>query len=192
MPSQVRTRDLVLARSAELFADRGFGGTTVSDIGAAIGISGPALYKHFDSKYAVLHRLLVDISEQLALGGRAVVDSAPDASAALNGLVAFHVDFALAEPDVIRVQDRDLGTLREADRRQVRALQRQYAELWVDVLRQIDPSIPEKVARMRVQVTFGLMNSTPYVTVPRTLRRDLIATAMRALGATTRQDGESS
>jgi AcrR family transcriptional regulator len=185
MPSRVRTRDLVLARSAELFAERGFGGTTVGDIGAASGISGPALYKHFESKYAVLHRLLVDISEQLAAGGQTVVDAAPDAAAALRGLVEFHVDFALAEPDVIRVQDRDLATLREPDRREVRALQRRYAELWVEVVRQLDPTIPEKVARMRVHVTFGLMNSTPYVTVPRALRSDLIATALRALDATT-------
>jgi AcrR family transcriptional regulator len=188
MASPVRTRDLVLSRSAELFAERGFGGTTVADIGAAIGISGPALYKHFDSKYAVLHRLLVDISEQLAAGGQAVVDGTADAPTALRRLVEFHVDFALAEPDVIRVQDRDLGTLREGDRRQVRALQRRYAELWVEVVRQIDASIPEKVARMRVHVTFGLMNSTPYVTVPRTLRSDLIATALRALSATTQRD----
>lgn len=185
MPSRVRTRDVVLARAAALFAERGFGGTTVADIGAASGISGPALYKHFDSKYAVLRLLLVDISEQLAQGGQAVVDAAPDARSALGALVEFHVDFALAEPDVIRVQDRDLGTLREADRRVVRRLQRRYAELWVEVVRYIDPSVPEKVARMRVHVTFGLMNSTPYVSMPRTLRRDLIETALRALAVAT-------
>jgi AcrR family transcriptional regulator len=184
VPNRVRTRDVVLARAARLFAERGYGGTTVTDIGTASGISGPALYKHFPSKYAVLQRLLVDISEQLAAGGRAVVDSAPDPPAAVAALVAFHVDFALAESDVIRVQDRDLGTLHEKDRRQVRRLQRRYAELWVDAVRQVDPALPDKVARMRVQSTFGLMNSTPYVAARSSLRGELIATALRALDAT--------
>ena len=46
-------------------------------------------------------------------------------------LVAFHTDFALEEPDLIRVQDRDLSSLSELDARRVRRLQRDYVELWV-------------------------------------------------------------
>ncbi|MBS9746049.1 helix-turn-helix transcriptional regulator, partial [Pseudomonas aeruginosa] len=43
-------RDQILATAAELFAARGFHGVSVADLGAACGISGPALYKHFPSK----------------------------------------------------------------------------------------------------------------------------------------------
>lgn len=181
MARAARTRDVVLARAAHLFAERGYGGTTVADIGAASGISGPALYKHFTSKYAVLQRLLVDISEQLVDGGQAVIDSAPDAQAALVSLVEFHVAFALAERDVIRVQDRDLGTLKDEDSRLVRKLQRRYAELWVAVLREAQPNVSERVARLRVHATFGLMNSTPYVPGRSGMRNDLAAMALRAL-----------
>jgi AcrR family transcriptional regulator len=164
-----------------LFAERGFAGTTVADIGAACGISGPALYKHFASKYALLQRLLVDISAQLADGGQAVVDAAADPSAALRALVEFHTDFALAEPTTIRVQDRDLTTLRDADRRQVRRLQRQYAELWVEALCRARPSLARDTARLRVHATFGLLNSTPYVTRGRALRGEFVAMALRSL-----------
>jgi AcrR family transcriptional regulator len=176
-----RTRDVVLVRAAALFAERGFAGTTVADIGAACGISGPALYKHFASKYALLQRLLVDISAQLADGGRAVVEAVPDPSAALRALVEFHADFALAEPTTIRVQDRDLTTLREADRRQVRRLQRRYAELWVDTLCRVRPSLARDTARLRVHATFGLLNSTPYLATSSALRGEFIAMALRAL-----------
>ncbi|WP_235497549.1 TetR/AcrR family transcriptional regulator, partial [Aeromicrobium sp. Leaf272] len=55
-----------IARSAvELFADRGFHGVSVGDVGAASGISGPAIYKHFRSKESVLAQALVDISTEL-------------------------------------------------------------------------------------------------------------------------------
>jgi AcrR family transcriptional regulator len=177
-----RTRDVVLVRAAELFADRGFAGTTVTEIGAACGISGPALYKHFPSKYALLQRLLIDISKQLAEGGQAVVDTATDPRSALRSLVEFHADFALAEPNTIRVQDRDLTTLREADQHEVRRLQRQYAELWVSMLVRAR-AVAEDTARLRVHATFGLLNSTPYMSARSVLRSEFVAMALRALGA---------
>ena len=39
-------RKQILDTAAELFAERGFHGVSVHDIGAACGISGPALYNH--------------------------------------------------------------------------------------------------------------------------------------------------
>ena len=45
-------RQQIIDTAAELFAERGFHGVSVNDIGAACGISGPALYKHFPSKQA--------------------------------------------------------------------------------------------------------------------------------------------
>ena len=56
--------------AARLFAERGFHGVSVGDIGKAVGVSGPALYKHFDSKDAVLAEMLVAISERLLAEGQ--------------------------------------------------------------------------------------------------------------------------
>lgn len=182
MADAPRTRDVMLREAARLFAERGFRGTSVADIGTACGISGPAVYKHFPSKDALLARLLVDISEQLVEGGRAVVDCAADAAAALEALVDFHTDFALAEPDVIRVQDRDLTSLAEPDRAVVRRLQRSYVELWVDVLCRVDPALPREVARVRAHAVFGLLNSTPHSARGREeAARQLSSMARRAL-----------
>jgi hypothetical protein len=114
-----------------------------------------------------------------------VVSSAADDAAALDGLVRFHVDFALRDPDVIRVQDRDLAALSPQDRESVRDLQRRYVELWVDVLARLNPSTDRAELRLRSQATFGLMNSTPHsartVTAART-RALLEEMAQAALG----------
>lgn len=173
----------MLREAARLFAERGYVGVPVTDIGSACGISGPAVYKHFPSKYALLARLLVDISEQLFDGGSAVVAANDDPAEALVGLVEFHTDFALAERDVIRVQDRDLESLEADDLRHVRRLQRRYVELWVDILRRLEPSLSADVARTRAHAVFGLLNSTPHSA--RTIanpRAELVAMALRALG----------
>ena len=172
----------MLREAGRLFAQRGFHGTSVADIGTACGISGPAIYKHFPSKDALLARLLVDISEQLVEGGRAVVRDDSDPRRALAALVDFHTDFALAEPDVIRVQDRDLASLSDNDRAVVRRLQRAYVELWTDVLCQAQPPLGREVARLRVQAVFGLLNSTPHSARGRAeAARQLSGMARRAL-----------
>jgi AcrR family transcriptional regulator len=170
--AKAERRSALLSEAARLFANHGFDGVSIEDLGASVGVSGPAVYRHFPSKQAVLAALLVGVSQGLLEGGRAVVASADDDAAALRSLVRFHVDFALRDPDVIRVQDRDLGALAQQDREAVRGLQRRYVDLWVDVLGRLNPSSDRAELRLRSQATFGLLNSTPHsarsVTVART------------------------
>jgi AcrR family transcriptional regulator len=154
-------RSALLAAAARLFAERGYDRVTLEDIGGAAGISGPAVYRHFAGKQAVLAAILLDASEGLLAGGRAVIDSDKDPGDALRELVAFHVDFAVSNAAVIRVQDRDLDSLAEADRQSVRLMQRTYVELWVGVLSRLDAAAETSTLRARAHAGFGLMNSTP-------------------------------
>ncbi len=155
-------RSALLSAAEQLIAERGFLAVRLEDIGAAAGVSGPAIYRHFPNKEALLVELLVGISTRLQSGGRAVVTDAKDAAAALDGLIDFHLDFALNEPDLIRIQDRDLANLPAAAQRQVRRAQRGYVETWVGVLREAHPRLDEDRARVMAHATFGLLNSTPH------------------------------
>lgn len=155
-------RTALLDAAASLFAQRGFNGVSIEELGTAAGVSGPAVYRHFSGKQDLLGALLVGVSEDLLTGGQAVMDGTDDADTALRGLIAFHVDFAVAKPDVIRVQDRDFESLREDDRRQVRTLQRGYIEQWVYVLGLLHPEREPAVLRLQAQAVFGLINSTPH------------------------------
>lgn len=155
-------RQVLLAQAARLFAQRGFEGVSIEDLGAAAGVSGPAVYRHFPSKQGVLAALLVEVSERLRDGGAAVVSEASGPQDALRGLVRFHVAFALGDPDVIRVQDRALESLAPDDRHAVRAAQRTYVELWVATLAELAPDADRAELRLRAQATFGLLNSTPH------------------------------
>ena len=176
-------RDALLGAAASLFAERGFARVSLDELGGAVGVSGPAVYRHFAGKQAVLAALLVDTSEGLWQGGRLVVTAAADAHSALSGLIGFHVDFALANADVIRVQDRDLDSLTEADRHRVRVLQRQYVELWVDVLERVVDGEARPTLRTRAHAVFGLINSTPHSGRDRRSRDLLAAMALAALTA---------
>lgn len=184
---QQRRSDLLRA-GARLIADRGFPGVRLDDLGAAVGISGPAVYRHFASKEALLVELLTEVSERLLTGGRAVATGHTDAGAALAGLVDFHLDFALGEPELIRIQDRDLDAVPLAPRREIRRMQRRYVEVWVGVLGALHPGLDEESARVQAHAAFGLMNSTPHsasrasVTRARPLLRRMALDALRAPG----------
>jgi AcrR family transcriptional regulator len=156
----------LLAAAERLFAERGFLAVRLEDIGAAAGVSGPAIYRHFPNKESLLVELLVGVSTRLLDGARGVRSNQTDAAAALNGLIDFHLDFALGEPDLIRIQDRDLAYLPAAAERQVRRAQRQYVEVWVGVLRELEPGLAETDARLMAHAAFGLLNSTPHSQKP--------------------------
>ncbi|RLK61156.1 TetR family transcriptional regulator [Actinokineospora cianjurensis] len=155
-------REQILAAAAELFARHGFHGVGIDDIGSAVGISGPALYRHFRSKDAMLGEMLTSISEVLLDGGQSRVGAARSPHDTLGDLVRFHVDFALDNPALITVQERNLGNLTDPDRRKVRGLQRRYVELWVEVVRTAVPETEEPTARAQAHAVFGLINSTPH------------------------------
>ncbi|MFE3824040.1 TetR/AcrR family transcriptional regulator [Streptomyces sp. NPDC059092] len=166
-------REQILKQAARLFAERGFHGVGVDEIGAAVGISGPGLYRHFAGKDAMLAELLVGISGRLLDGGRLRVREADgaagvtgegrDPAALLASLIDGHIDFALDDRPLITLHDRELDRLRDSDRKLVRQLQRQYVELWVTVVRELYPRVPEAQARGAVHAVFGLLNSTPHL-----------------------------
>lgn len=198
-------RRAILDAAARLFAERGYNGVSIEELGAAAGVSGPALYRHFSGKQAMLSALLMDVSTDLYDGGLQVVAQSATALGALQSLVAFHVDFALTRPDVIRIQDRDLSSLAPADLAQVKELQRNYIATWVEQLRLVlnagagtrtetaspatsaasatsATSAEKSLLRFRVQATIGLINSTPHSarsqgkTVPRKVAGPILET----------------
>ncbi|PXY26698.1 TetR family transcriptional regulator [Prauserella sp. PE36] len=108
-PKNKRPRDRksqLAAVASELFRARGYHGVGINDIAAAAGVTGPALYRHFADKQAILgHVLLSGIEEMEAATERA---------------------FELAEtptPEQIRALLTSLAT-KSVERREVAALWR--------------------------------------------------------------------
>lgn len=177
-PSRTDRRNEILAKAAQLFARDGFHGVSIDDLGAAVGMTGPALYRYFAGKEAILSAVLLDISERLLLGGRKrAAAHADDPTAALEALVAFHVDFALDNTDLIDVHMRDLNAMPEIEQRNVRRLQSQYVALWVDALCN-QRALDREAALAGAHAAFGLINSTPHSA---RLSRPEMATLLQAM-----------
>ncbi|MBA9004883.1 SACE_7040 family transcriptional regulator [Thermomonospora cellulosilytica] len=153
-------RTEILAAAADLFARRGYHGVSIADLGRAVGLTGPALYRHFSGKDALLAEILLDISRRLLEEGtrRAAI---ADPARALDALLEWHVDFALGNPALITVHERELDNVPEPQRHEIRRAQRAYVEEWVGVLLRLH-DMPAERARAAVHAAFGLLNSTPH------------------------------
>lgn len=66
-------RAALIAIAAEMFAERGYKGTTVRQIGDAAGVFSGSLYHHFESKESIVDELLSDYLNQLLTSYRAIV-----------------------------------------------------------------------------------------------------------------------
>ena len=185
--AKAERRDALLSSAAQLFASRGFDGVSIEDLGSSVGVSGPAVYRHFPSKQAVLAALLVGVSEGLLAGGRAVVSAAADdASAARARSSGSTSTSPCATPTSSACRTATSPPSSPQDRESVRDLQRRYIDLWVDVLARLSPSTDRAELRLRAQATFGLLNSTPHSAraVSSTRTRALLEEmALAALGA---------
>ncbi|MEW1584008.1 TetR/AcrR family transcriptional regulator [Micromonospora vinacea] len=176
-------KDEILEIAVGLFAARGYHGVSMDDIGAAAGVTGPALYHHFAGKEAMLAAALIPVSEGLLAGGRErVAGRSDDPRGVLESLIDFHVEFALANPAVIALHLHELDRLPEEPRRRIRRLQRLYVEEWVTVLTALHPGMPDGEARVLAHAAFGLMNSTPFLggEVDRRRRAELLRGATLA------------
>jgi AcrR family transcriptional regulator len=164
MSESVRTRDpdrreRILRAAAELVAERGFHAVSMADIGAASGIVGSGVYRHFDSKSAVLVALLDEGMERLLAGAADAVGSGRPDAEVLDELVRDQVRFAVDEALLVRLWLREVQTLPEGDQRRLRRLQRHYVEEWVHTLRELRPELPDADARARVHVAIGAIQS---------------------------------
>ncbi|MGW5556663.1 TetR/AcrR family transcriptional regulator [Micromonospora sp. NPDC003944] len=176
-------KDEILEIAVGLFAARGYHGVSMDDIGAAAGVTGPALYHHFAGKEAMLAAALIPVSEGLLAGGRErTAGRSDDPRVVLESLIDFHVEFALANPAVIALHLHELDRLPEEPRRRIRRLQRLYVEEWVTVLTALHPGMPDGEARVLAHAAFGLMNSTPFLggEVDRRRRAELLRGATLA------------
>ncbi|MFD9665861.1 TetR/AcrR family transcriptional regulator [Rhodococcus sp. NPDC059968] len=151
-------KEKILAAAAELVAQRGFHAVSMAEIGARVGISGAAVYRHFDNKGTLLLALF-DRSLDGLLQEENVIVSREDIPTALRALIDRQVDFVVDEREFARVYYREVEQLSPDDQVRLRRKQRRYVDEWVHVVRELNPSLDESAARVQVHATIGAIQS---------------------------------
>ncbi|WP_283136164.1 TetR/AcrR family transcriptional regulator [Rhizohabitans arisaemae] len=155
----VRKR-IILLQAARLFVEKGYADTGIDDIGAAVGVSGPAVYRHFPGKQAILLALIELSLERLREGTQAaLVDQDREPQKALIALVDWFSRFSVENPDLTLVMQAELLGLPEQDRRRLKRQIRQLSEAWVGLLIEVRPELSDLAARIAVTSVMGMATS---------------------------------
>lgn len=156
----------ILDAAAALFYDKGFHGVGVDEIGQRVGISGPALYRHFSGKDQILATLFSETMDEL-ISATAVVYTDPERD--LERLVRHHVEFAVDHRHLVNVYQREEKSLVEPWRKHFQRRQRVYASRWEDALRRCFESSPDDQIAAAAQAAIGMIHSVAHW--PRAARR---------------------
>jgi len=152
-------REKILRAAGEQFARRGYHAVGLADIGAAAGIVGSGIYRHFTSKSAILVALLDQVMGRLIDEAGQILATEPDAARQREALIQGQVAFAVDDRYLVRLWQREVHVLPEADRRRLRRLQRLYVEEWVHLLAELRPGLGDGQARALVHAAIGAIQS---------------------------------
>lgn len=152
-------REMILRTAATMFGERGFHAVRLDDLGAACGVTGPAIYRHFPSKEAILVAIFDRFMEELSGGQQEILERGDDDMTTLDELIRFHVSFAISNMRWMSIWDQHEAHLADADRARLRRKQRTVLTAVTGLLRQILPGLGKAEAAARVNAVTGMVHS---------------------------------
>jgi len=151
------TREAVLDAAERLFAERGFELTSLTDVGAAAGVSRGTPGYFFGSKgelyRAVLERCFAEVRAAVRSGRERALASGEPPATVLAGVVSEYFDFITANPNFVRLIEWEAltgGRTLEAVPPHIEAAQEALAALSAEVA--LDPEHPEEAAQLLLSV----------------------------------------
>ncbi|SIR60930.1 TetR/AcrR family transcriptional regulator [Williamsia sterculiae] len=150
-------RGEILDAAARLFAARGFASVGVDDIGAAVGITGPSVYKHFPSKAEILVSIGRRSAARLEAGAMAAHAADATPAEVLSRLADSYVTVLTSTPD-LSVGFANRPVLRGLGARDLVAVQRDYVTRWIDLLDEAHGDLGRPVAAVTVHAALTIAN----------------------------------
>ena len=146
----------ILQSGAELFYERGFAAVGVDEIGERAGVTGPAIYRHFNGKDEILATLFDDAIDRLVETTAGEFD---DPREELTALVRGHAQFVLDERRLAGVKIREERSLAEPYNKRLRRRERRYVDRWIDCVRRCYPDQDHDELLTATHAAIGMLNS---------------------------------
>jgi len=154
-----KRRDLILKVAAQLFAENGFDSVSINEIGIAAGITGPAIYRYFASKEALLVSAYKRLYQRFSDGVGVILSEEADPWESLERLIDLQVTLAVEEPEKIRIVDSEGRHLPLNEAAEFRAENRRQLSVWTDVLGRARPDLPRLQCEVTVHAVLAMINS---------------------------------
>ncbi|CAN5788080.1 TetR/AcrR family transcriptional regulator [soil metagenome] len=165
-------KEQIVGAAADLFARHGFGAVSIDEIGAAVGVTGPAIYRHFRSKDALLAAVL---ARSVDVVGSATDSAFAERDGSLDAVLQATIGAVLAHPELMAAYVRERPSLTPDAAAALEPLERASSRRWADAIRRDRPDL----GRARIAVRQGAVVGA--VSAAALARRDLTDAALAAL-----------
>lgn len=152
-----RRRRQIISAATRLFHTQGFHATSIDQIGAAAGITGPGLYRHFSSKDEILLAVFDRIWELLQGAMERAAGLNP--REALDVLIEAHATLALDHGEALMLLVRELRHVPDYYRRAAERNDASYTDAWAGPIRALRPELSNDEARAAARALIGLIGS---------------------------------
>ncbi len=129
------TRQDVIAAAGRLFAENGYHGTSMRDLGRELGLLGSSLYAHVESKQDLLVEVVEEGARLFQSSADAALAGGGSASVQLYQLIAGHIQVVIDNRDVVRTYLNEARMLDSEHRSRVIAARDGYEQAFRRVLR---------------------------------------------------------
>ena len=152
-------RDLILDAAIQLFHERGYHATGVDDIGEAVEVSGPAIYRHFSSKEDILVEAIRLAADRIQAANESARAEVSDPGALMERYVRAFARVAIDEAALMAVWVGEVRHLTPARRSPMTRRIRLWTEEWVEGLVRWRPELEDETAHLLVAGAIGLITT---------------------------------
>jgi AcrR family transcriptional regulator len=150
-------REILLAEAVKLFHEYGYHAVGVEEIGRAAGINASSVYRYFPGKADILAAAFYRASERVAEATTVALAGAGGDEDALCRMARSYVDLTFERSALVSVYLAENNNLPDADRHELRKVQRLHVEEWVRLLCRLRPELPIAEARLLVHAALNVV-----------------------------------
>ncbi|MDO8773620.1 MAG: TetR/AcrR family transcriptional regulator [Burkholderiaceae bacterium] len=158
-PGYDSQREDILARAAELFATRGYPGTSMNEVAKACGVSKPALYHYVRDKSQLLAEIATGHVTRLQALVEEVTALDLPPEACVRQLIERFVEEYAGARNAHRVLTEDVKFLDPVDQERVLSVQRRVVTAFAQAVAQARPElVAASLNKPLTMLLFGMMN----------------------------------
>ncbi|MYR05112.1 TetR family transcriptional regulator [Gordonia sp. SID5947] len=154
--SPTSKREKLLAEAIKLFAAQSFREVTIDDIARAADLPASGVYRHFDSKAAILQAAFWRASDRVTALIADALSSSTTPREAITALVTRYVDLSCTNTAMLAVYVSEIGSVTPGQRTELRNQQRLNVEEWAAWLTRERPELTAVQARFLVQAVLNV------------------------------------
>jgi TetR/AcrR family transcriptional regulator len=152
-------REMILSNAAQLFAQRGYAGTSMNEVAAACGVSKATLYHYVRDKHDLAVRIAEEHVQRLEAVVEEVMREHATPEARLAALIrSFVAEYAMAQNAQRELTD-DVRVLREEDQQRILGVERRVVAAFARTIAEVrGEDAQSKLGKPMAMLLFGMIN----------------------------------